>query len=213
MSRSPNWRETQVASRLRIGGAVIGLVGCVSVALADLLGILFVERHDPISETISTLAIGRYAWIQDLGIDLFAAGVIAVAVALYAWRAGGATWKIGCGLLLVLAVDLVLIAEHNQYAARPSREGASIHIYLVIALYVLFALVAFLLARDLDRRSWRRFNLIAGAAWTVLAPLLFVVPTAWDGAYERALSLILLGWFAGVCWTLLRRAPSSGRAA
>lgn len=118
----------------------------------NIIGIIVLEKHDPISETISALAIEKYAWIQDIGLDFFATGLIACAVGLYAWNLNGAKWKIGNFLLLLLGVDIVLIAEHNQYAGRPG-VGAAIHIYCVYALALLFTLITLLLAFGLQNRS------------------------------------------------------------
>lgn len=192
--------------RLLLGCGAVGVLGAFAVALADLVGIALVEQHDPISETISELAIGRYAWVQDLGIDLLAVGVVACAAGLYLWRAGGAAWKAGVLLLFVLGIDLVLIAEHNQYAGRPGTPGAVIHIYLVYALYGIVALASLLLSFGLERagRAWQRFGLAVFAGWTLLAPLFFVVPTAWDGAYERLMGALLVTWIAALAWLLIR---------
>ena len=199
-------RTSPGRARLLPACGLVGLLGSLGVVLADLIGILLVERHDPISETISALAVGRLAWIQDLGIFLFAAGVVACAVGLYAWRAGGERWTWGLFLLLLLAIDLGFIAGYNQYAGQGNRDGA-VHMALVYALYGLFALAALLLAPGLRRagRAWHRFGLAVLLAWTGLAPLLKIVPTSWDGAYERFLGLILLSWFVAVSALLLRR--------
>ena len=193
-------------ARLLLGCGIVAWFGWVSVLVADVLGILLVERHDPISETISSLAVGRYAWIQDLGLDLFALGAAACAVGLFAWRRGGTAWRAGLALLLLLAADLILIAEYNQYAGQGNRDG-TIHMAAVYALYGLFALTTLLLSSGLRQagRAWRRFDVMIFVAWTLLAPLLFVVPTAWDGAYERFLGLILLSWFAAASALLVRR--------
>ena len=198
--------RSEANARLLLGCGIVGWLGWVSVLVADVVGILLVERHDPISETISRLAVGRYAWIQDLGLDLFALGVAACAIGLFAWRRGGAVWKTGLVLLLLLAADLIVIAEYNQYAGQGNRDG-TIHLCAVYALYGLFALSTLLLSFGLRRagHAWHRFDLGVFVAWTVLAPLLFIVPTAWNGAYERFLGLFLLAWFAAVSALLIRR--------
>lgn len=198
-------------SRLLLGCGVVGVLGALAVVLGDLVGIALVEQHDPIRETISALAIGEHAWIQDLGIDLLAVGVVACAVGLYLWRAGGAAWRAGLLLLVLLGIDLVLIAEHNQYAGRPGTPGAAIHIYLVYALYGLVAFASLLLAPGLERagRVWRRSGLAFFVSWSVLAPVFFVVPTAWDGAYERLLGALLVAWIAALAWLLVRAGRSA----
>lgn len=190
---------------LRICG-VIGLLGCFGVIAADIVGILLVEQHNPISETISKLAIGKYAWVQDFGLDLFAAAIMATAVGLYTLRLEQTRWKIGIALLALLSIDVVLIAEHNQYAGREG-VGAAIHIQCVYALGLLFALSTLLLAFGLRKvgRAWYRFSLGISIVWTVLGPTFFWVPNSWDGAFERFVALIMVTWFAAVSWLLLQR--------
>lgn len=190
---------------LRICG-LIGLLGCFGVIAANIVGILLVEQHNPISETISKLAIGKYAWIQDFGLDLFAAAIMATAVGLYALRLEQARWKIGTALLVLLSIDVVLIAEHNQYAGREG-VGTAIHIQCVYALGLLFALSTLLLAFGLRNvsRTWYRFSLGISIAWTMLGPIFFWVPNSWDGAFERFVALIMVTWFAAVSWLLLQR--------
>ena len=191
--------------RFVVACGIVALLGCGLVTAANLIGILVVEDHNPFSETISKLAIGKYAWIQDAGLDAYAAGLFALALGLYLTLSGGWRWRLGLGLLVILSIDVILIAEHNQYAGRPGR-GAAIHIYLVYALYALFTLVSFLLAAPLKKLgdAWRKFSLAVSAAWFVLAPLFFIVPDSWDGAYERFLALFLLVWVAALAWRLVR---------
>lgn len=90
-------REQARGSTLRrrgvIGCAAVALLGCVLVTAANLIGILIVDDHNPISETISKLAIGDYAWIQDFGLDAFAVSLFALALGLYLSLTGG--WRLG----------------------------------------------------------------------------------------------------------------------
>ena len=185
---------------------IIGIFGCISVVVANIIGIIVVEKHNPISETISALAITKAAWIQDLGLDLYAAAMIACAIGLYAWNLEGLRWKIAAILLGLLGVDVILIAEHNQYAGRPG-VGAAIHIYCVYALAVLFAAITLLLSFGLRRvgRNWYRYSMGTAIVWTVLAPIFFFVPTNIDGAYERFISLITISWVAAISWLLIKK--------
>lgn len=200
--------ELERAARiLSLTCGVIGLIGSFAAVLANLIGIWVVEQHDPISETISKLAIGEYAWIQDLGLDFYAAGVVACAVGLYAWNLSKVRWKLGALCFVALGVIVILIAEHNQYAGQPENNGQAIHIYLVYAFGILFALSTILFSFGLRRVSerWYRFSLGMGIAWLVLAPIFFYVPTAWDGAYERFLGLLVFGWTVAISWLLTAR--------
>ena len=193
------------AALAKAAGAV-GWLGAWGVLVADLVAILLVERHDPIAETISKLAVGPHAWIQDLGLNVFGIGIALCAAGLILWRAGGLAWRAGILLLALLGLDVVVIAEYNQYAGELG-EDATVHRALVYVLYVLFAGTSLLLAHGLGRagRRWKTGSLLAGALWIVLAPVLLVVPTSIDGAYERLVGLVLLGWVAAISILLITR--------
>ncbi|MGF1495276.1 MAG: DUF998 domain-containing protein [Elainellaceae cyanobacterium] len=199
-------KVNQLLSKLPVICGTIGILGCLVAVGTNLAGIILVERHDPISETISKLAIGKYAWVQDLGLDFFAVALFATAVGLYRWQLGKLKWKIGTALLVLLGIDVILIAEHNQYANRAG-VGASIHIQCVYALGLLFALSTLILAFGLRKlgRKWYRFSLGTSIFWTVMGPIFFFVPTSWDGAFERFVALIMVTWVATISWLLIRR--------
>ncbi|PZD74769.1 hypothetical protein C1752_00613 [Acaryochloris thomasi RCC1774] len=199
--------EQRQSSKLSLICGCIGLVGCIAAIATDFIGIIVVEKHNPISDTISSLAIEKAAWIQDTGLDLFAAGLIACAIALYAWHLGKTKWKAGTLMLALLGIDVLLIAEHNKYAGREDVSGAAIHIYCVYALGILFTLVPLLLAFGLRKvsRKWFRLSLGTAIAWGILSPIFFFIPTSWDGIYERFLSLIMIGWVAAISVLLFQR--------
>lgn len=206
-----NFRMKQRPTKLLQICSIVGLLGCFGVIAANVIGIFVVEQHNPFSETISKLAIGKYAWIQDFGLDLFAAAILATAIGLYTLRLEQIRWKIGTALLVLLSIDVVLIAEHNQYAGREG-VGAAIHIQCVYALGLLFALATLLLAFGLRNvsRAWYRFSLGISIVWTVLGPIFFWVPNSWDGAFERFVALIMVAWFVAVSWLLLQWGRRSG---
>lgn len=189
------------------------MLGSFAVVAANIIGILLVEQHNPISETISKLAIGDYAWIQDLGLDLFAISLFAIAIGLFKWSVGGWRWQTGAFLLILLCFDILVIAEHNQYAGQDN-SGANIHIHAVYVLGLLVALAALLLGFDLRRisRNWSRFSIGLSIVWTVLGPIFFVVPTSWNGAYERFVALIMVTWVVALSGLLIQRGSGQLKA-
>lgn len=199
-------KNTSLKSRLWLTCGVIGIIGCFAAIASNIIGVIVVEDHNPISQTISALAIEKYAWIQDIGLDMFATGLIACALGLYVWNLNGIRWKIGNFLLLLLGIDIYIIAEHNKYAGRPG-VGANIHIYCVYALGLLFTALTLLLAFGLRKvgRNWYRFSIGTSIFWIVLAPIFFFVPTNIDGAYERFISLIMITWVAAISWLLIKK--------
>ncbi len=192
--------------RLSFGCGAAGLLGCFAVLAGNIIGILVNEDHNPISETISALAIGPYAWIMDSSLCLFAAALLACALGLYRWHLDGAKWTAATGLLALLGIDVIVIALYNQYAGGQS-TGAQVHFFAVCALGILVGLIAFLLVSGLREiaPSWVRFSFWFGLAWVILAPLFSLVPTGWEGAYERFLGLLLISWIAALSWLLLQR--------
>ena len=206
------------ARRLIRTCGLIGLTGCASVVASDIIAWSLVENYSPISQTISDLAAGASSWLLDLGLYLFAAAWFAVAVGSWAWRLAGLSWRIAAASAALLGLDILIIASFNQYAGQENL-GANVHLKAVYALGVLFALACLLASLGLRKLSGSlgRSSLIVGIAWTILSPLFFFVPDAWNGAYERFLAVMLVTWLAALSWLLLQRsggdygpAPISG---
>lgn len=186
---------------------IIGIVGCVIAIIADLVAGVIVNDYSPISETISDLAAGQRSWILDSGLQIFALGIIACAIGLYLWNLdkNRLRWTIASLLLFLIGVDIIIIARYNVYGDGVA-TGVEIHIYLVLFLGIAFALTTWLFASGFGRISqfWSRFSISIGITWLVLAPLFFIAPDAWDGAYERFLALIILAWLGSAIWLLTR---------
>ena len=193
--------------KLYLACGTAGLIGSLSGIIGNLVGIIVYEKHDPISETISALAVGKYSWILDSSLCLFAAGLLACATGLYRWSLNGAKWKAASVLLGLLSMDIVIIALYNQYAGT-QQPGMKVHLYAVYTLGVLVSVTSFLLIAGLQEieitRSWGRYSFWFGLFWTILAPFFLLVSTAWEGAYERMLGLMLVGWITFLAWLVLQ---------
>lgn len=177
--------------------------------ICDLLGVGLSERMGIASDTISNLAAGEWDILSDLGIYAFVVGVLAVLAGLVRWRVSRWDWRLGTVLLAVLAVDYTLIAAYEAYS---TGEGLQIHYKLVYLMGVVFPLAVLLTAGqfyEIDRRLGIALY-VGGVLWALAAPFLFVVPTAWDGLYERALALGKLGWFV-IMGVMIWRDPDIAR--
>lgn len=172
---------------------IIGIFGCFSVLITDILGIALHEEHNPIRNTISMLAIGKYGWIQDSGLDLLAVGFVAIAFGLYTWKNTGTRWILSLIILILIALDLVLIAEHNQYAGRP---GYTIHRKLVYCLAVFFPVLLFMISSDLKaiKPVLKKISRWIAVLWLVMAPLMPLIPDNLNGAYERLTGFLIILW-------------------
>lgn len=176
------------ASLLAVAGAA-GLFGCVALFLGNVIGSVVVDGHDWIADTVSDLAAGPHAWLQDVAIYAYAGGLIAAAMGSAHRHPGGGRWTTGALGLALLALTVVVIAAREAYSA--GHEGVAVHIYLVYALGLLSAAVPFLMAKGLDaaggRRGWAARAV--GAFWIVGGPLFFYLPDWIDGLWERLLGL------------------------
>ncbi|TRO66842.1 DUF998 domain-containing protein [Christiangramia sabulilitoris] len=186
---------------------ILGILGCVGVVAGDVIGIAVHEKHDPVSNTISMLAIGKYGWIQDLGLDILALGFFALAAGLFTWKRKETKWIISLIILVLISADLVLIAEHNQYAGRP---GEKIHRILVYILAGLFFLLNMLISSGLQpiKSYLKKFSLWIGGIWLVMAPLLPLIPDNLDGAYERLVCSLIVIWLSVVSYHLFKFSDS-----
>jgi hypothetical protein len=182
-------------SRL-LGAAAIA--GCVVAVVLDFVGLGLSDRIGMIRHTISNLAAAKGgSWaddIADLGLYAFVAAVLATTAGLARWRIDRLDWKLGAVMLVTVAVCVTLIAGYEAYT---TGKGPMIHYKLVYVLGAAFPLAVLLTAGQfwcIDKRLGIALY-AGGALWAALAPLLFVVPTGWDGAYERVLAGLMLGWF------------------
>lgn len=173
----------------------IGFLGCFGVVVTDIIATIVVDGYNPISQTISDLAINQKAWIQDVGLNLFAASFAACGIGFLIIDMGDWKWKVGSILLFVLAADILVISEFDQYANADS-FGSTVHFACVIILAITFTLMLILTTDGLSKvsQNWRSFNLATAFIWAATAPFFFVVSDSWNGAYERFLSLIVIVW-------------------
>ncbi|MCO6045071.1 DUF998 domain-containing protein [Aeoliella sp. ICT_H6.2] len=185
----------------------VAVLGSVVVLLSDFVGCVVVEDHNPISETISKLAVGEYGWVQDVGLDVFAAGVIATAIGLLVWQWGGIRWRIGVVALVLTAITVLVIAEYDEYKGFDG-FGVDIHLACVYILYVVVAVAAVTLGLELRPvgRGYRTASFVFAAVWLVGSPIfMFAAPTSIDGAIERFLAVCLVAWISMLAWLLIRK--------
>lgn len=192
------------AAQILIVLGAIGIFGCISVVVTDIVGAVVVKGYNPITQTISALAITEKAWIQDVGLNLFSASFAACGAGFLMLNLGGLRWKVGSSLLFLLAVDILIISEYDTYADTDS-FGSTVHLVCVIVLGILFILAPWLTAFGLKRISHRHYlySLATAGIWAAFSFVFFLIPTGWDGAYERFLSVIVIAWVTFASWLLL----------
>lgn len=174
---------------------IAGFSGCVVLIAGSFLGALLVPSYSWVSDTISDLAAGRNELVMDLALYGFAGALVAVALGAAHLHLGRANWTLGIFALVLSAATVVIVGARNEYGDGDN-EGVEIHIYLVYLLGVLLALPPLLMAEGVRIVApvYRCCFRVLGAAWVLAAPVFFLVPTGWDGLYERCLALITVSW-------------------
>ncbi len=203
-SNGPTTTEERPALLIILGS--VGFAGCAALLVGMIVAPFFVPDYNWVSDTISDLAAGNSEWIADFALFGFAAGLVAIALAASHAHLGKSLWSADVLSLAMLAVFVVIIGARNEYGDGDN-EGVVIHLYLVIALGVLFLVTPLCLAPGTGRNHTRsRWMLVAlGILWGLAAPGFFMVPTDIDGFYERGLGLVAAGMIAVLSFVFLSR--------
>jgi hypothetical protein len=101
-----------------------------------------------------------------------------------------------------------LIAPLREYAGE-TNPGADIHEWCVYAIGVLLPFSTFAgAALGAFAGPWlRRAGASIGAAWLVAAPVFLLGAFGYDGAVERFMALLMIGWALALV-SLVREAPA-----
>ena len=171
------------------------ILGSIGLVGGNIVGSIVVPGHDFIADTVSDLAAGRYEIIQDVSLYGFAASLMALSLAAAHLHNGVSRWSWLTLCLAILAVCVVIIGARNEYGDGDN-EGVVIHIYVVYALGILFTAVFALSALEGGRISsfLRPVSIACLIAWGIGAPIFFILPTEWDGLWERGLGVISVIW-------------------
>ena len=180
--------------------AVVAILGAIAVVVANIVGVIMHPTTGFFADTISNLAAGRHAWVLDTALVVFALGMVAVALALWDMRLEGSRWRIGAALIGFTGLAVAVIALYDEYGDNDT-GGVTIHLEVVIAMGIAFALGAMILSLGLDRigRGWSGFSLWSGILWFVFGVVFFLfTPDGWDGLVERIAAGLMVAWALGM---------------
>lgn len=171
------------------------ILGAIGLVGGNIAGSIVVPNHDFVADTVSDLAAGRYEIIQDVSLYGFAISLISLGLASAHVHNGITRWSIMTFGLVLLALCVVIIGARNEYGDGDN-DGIVIHIYIVYALGILFTAVFALMALEGGRIAGylRTVSWWCLALWIVGAPIFFIMPTGWDGLWERGLGVICVVW-------------------
>lgn len=194
----------QANNHLLLATGALAIVGSLVLVIGNIVGSIVVPDHDWIADTVSDLAAGKYEIIQDVALYCYAGSLIACALGAAHFHLDGTRWNIGISCLSLLAICVVIIGARNEYGDQDT-EGIVIHIYVVYVLGLVFAALFLLMANGMAKVA-RRYAVISyfcAALWIVGAPIFFIVPTGYDGAFERGLGMIAVVWTMTFAWLLI----------
>ncbi len=207
----PPWRIPLVRTAV-----VITAFGCLAIVIAHISAILMAEDHDLLADTVSALAIGNDAWVQDAGLNAAAGGIAALATAILASGVRRKITVAGVIALFVTALSMVIIAEYHEYMGYGDSGDPSIHDTMVGIMFIAFSAAMLLLAPRLGdhRKLYRTISLTAGIVLAIGGLLFqFVIPDSLLGITERILATDMIGWTALGAYLWWRRpAPTVGHS-
>ncbi|MEM7687490.1 MAG: DUF998 domain-containing protein [Pseudomonadota bacterium] len=186
----------------------IGYMGLIASALSIAL-ILFadltVAGNDMVADTISAMAAGERYWYADAGIYALAFAFAVLGLGMAAVHPGGLFWSFATFGYTALGGLIFLIGFRNEYGDSDAETGEVVHFSLVVILGIIMAITAWCsirgtreLAQNLSARS-----ITLASIWTIGAPAFFILPTGYDGLYERGLGLVAIAIAATMAQVLL----------
>ena len=183
----------------------LAILGAIGLVVGNIVGSIVVPNHDFVADTVSDLAAGRYEIIQDVSLYGFAIALVALGLASAHLHNGAPQWSFLTFCLVVLALCVVIIGARNEYGDGDS-DGVVIHIYVVYALGILFAAVFALMGMQGGRVAefLVPLSFVCLAIWAIAAPIFFILPTEWDGIWERGLGVVTVAWTIGYGLALRR---------
>ena len=176
--------------------AAAAILGAVAVVVANLVGAWLHPTTGLFADTISNLAAGRYHWVLDAALVLYGGGMVMIALSLWDQDLDGWRWRTGAALIGLTGVAIAVIALYNEYGDGDT-GGVTIHLEVVVAMGIAFALGTVLLAFGLTRVAgrWSAFSLWSGLLWLAIGLAFFLLaPDGWDGLVERVAAGVMVVW-------------------
>ncbi len=170
--------------------AIVGFAWWIVTALA--LQILAADVNNPVEQSISELALGRFGTFMDVAFFAFGIGSLALAFGLYRSVYNALVAP------LLLAVAGVLWFLLGVFQTGSGVTGPAIHGGVASASFLLILVVMFLFARRFrgDAR-WRSFALPTSIWAIVAAGALFSIPLLGEevfGLSERVFVAVFVSW-------------------
>ena len=183
------------------------IFGNLTLPITDVIAILLHPGYNPLSKSVSDLALEPYGWVQGIGLFLGGIGVIACALGLSLVLSK--QWEVKLGDVSILLVGISLILTAIFHTDPPGHEvtvyGHIHHVASFVA--ALSALPAFFLISPGIRNNRRLFiyTIISGILQIALEVGRGRLPSDWVlfGLHERLIGANEVIWIIVISWTIL----------
>ena len=172
--------------------------------------VLVLSGQDAVSDPISELSRRAWGELHTLGLLLFGAAHIALAVSLGGLDRGR-LWPYGRVLLCAGGATLFYIAFYFMSADTNTLRAADANDPLwMVASLVGLAMGALQPGFSRLSRSLGLFSVVCLGIWLWLVPVIVFVDDSWLGAYERIVGTVYVTWMIGVTSAILKLGGRSG---
>lgn len=177
-----------------------GTFACLAALAITLIHtfVFKVTGQDFLASPISELSRGAFGGLHSFGLGWFAAGHVALAIALQK-MGSGRLWRFGQLLLVAAALILAYVAVYFSTASDNVLYGDNANDPLsILASVIGVAMAAFQSGLGRRSRHLATFNGACFIVWLLLIPLILLVNSTWLGAYERIVAITYVIWLFGL---------------
>lgn len=205
----------------RVLHVVAGIGPLLFLAIATALGFLR-AGYDPLAEPISSLALGRRGWIQELNFAVLAVSFLSLAAVLRLQLREGAAAFVAPGVLVIMAIGVAIAGAFPMDApGAPPTTAGRLHLVGGLLVFPWMPIVPLVVARRFRRdaywRPYHAYTLATGLLClaTIAFFLLFVGPPEAPRVYSGVRGLVqrlqLVPFFAWIALVTRRAhgAPSA----
>lgn len=184
----------------RLTPATLAIIAYVYwVVTVIVLPVLTADVYDPVEQSISALALGRFGALMDAAFFVFAIGSFALAFGLYQAVRGAVVAP------LLLTVASVLWFLLGIFRTGPGGTEATIHFAVALTSFLLIVAVMFLFARRFhgDAR-WRPFALPTLVWATIVVGAFLLIPILGGGLFGVSERVFIGSWVSWLLATAIR---------
>jgi len=191
--------------------ALAGMIGPLVIITVDLIAAISQAGYNPVSDSISSLALSPMGWLQTIGFLVVGLLVEVFVMGLFLSIRGERGFGFGIGLLICFGFGLLLIGAFrtDPVGSQHTLEGI-IHLIVSEAVFIIFPIASLFIALSLRRDLyWKRILVytIAASSFSlalVIGQLWLPGDSKWFGLYERILVANAVIWVEIVAIRLLR---------